>query len=310
MTENEAWDNPVLPQGPPAVPDQDREERTHVRERILRRFELWLDEILDSEQPPEGVAAEILAQLQTDASAEPLGEDQTGCDAYAMWSALTAMAEETRLQGRAFKQLHESLTPMQEAVGSVDAMLRRYEAALDQQEQKTAEAARQAAWSDVLGTLIDMRDRLLRGSQSAEAWLQRPGRERAPGFAAGILARFQSRRDEDRIQQQEEAVRSMLKGYSLCQEVLEEALARAGVRPIDCLGRPFDPLTMKAVDIGYGLDVPEGAVLEVYRPGYWRGETVYRPAEVKVAKRRQGAGQDQGEAQTPAALPGEQHGSQ
>ncbi len=287
MMDNEIRDNPVPAPGPPAPADHERQDRAHVRDRILRRFELWLDEILDGEQPPEGIAAEILEQLETDVPAEATGEDGAGCDSYALWSAVTAMAEETRLQGRAFKQLHDSLTPMQEMVGSVGAMLQRYETALDQQEQKIEQAARQAAWSDILAVLIDMRDRLLRGAQSAEAWLQRPRPEPESGPMAGLRAMFAGRKaDDGRTRQHDEAVRSMLTGYNLCREVLDEALARIGVRPIECLGRPFDPLTMKAVDIGYESDAPDGAVLEVYREGYWLGETVYRPAEVKVAKLR------------------------
>ncbi len=54
---------------------------------------------------------------------------------------------------------------------------------------------------------------------------------------------------------------------------------------MDCLGRPFDPATMKAVDIDTQSDAEDGTVLEVYRSGYWWNDTVYRPAEVKVARR-------------------------
>jgi molecular chaperone GrpE len=310
MMDDEIRDNSVPAAGPPAPADSERRDRAHVRDRILRRFELWLDEILDGEQPPEGIAAEILEQLETDVPAEAVGTEEAGCDSYALWSAVTAMAEETRLQGRAFKQLHDSLTPMQEMVGSVGAMLQRYEAALDRQEQEIEQAARQAAWSDILAVLIDMRDRLLRGAQAAEAWLRRPRSESESRPKTGLRALFGGgHADDGRTRQQDEAVQSMLTGYNLCREVLDEALANIGVRPIECLGRPFDPLTMKAVDIGYESDAPDGGVLEVYREGYRQGETVYRPAEVKVARQRPDAPRNAGEAPDSAFSQGGQHES-
>jgi molecular chaperone GrpE len=303
--DGETQDNPTPLQEQPSEPAS--QNRAHVRERILRRFELWLDEILDSEQPPEGIAAEILEQLETEAPPDASGEDRTGCDSYALWSAMTAMAEETRLQGRAFKQLHDGLSPMQDLVGSVGDMLHRYEASLDQQEQKAHETAQQAAWGDILETLIDMRERLLRGAQSVQAWLERPRPRQEAGLVASLCEKILRRQDDDRALQQDEAVRSLLEGYHLCREVLDEALAQIGVRSIDCLGRPFDPLTMRAIDVGYDSDAPDGAVLEVYRQGYQRGETLYRPAEVKVARRGQDAHQN---GQNPSSDQGGKYESQ
>ncbi|MBC8373184.1 MAG: nucleotide exchange factor GrpE [Planctomycetes bacterium] len=291
MTDSESQVYPVSDQDQPR--DDYRERRAHVRERILRRFELWLDEILDGEQPIEGISAEILEQLQADTPAEGSGETEAGCDLYALWSAVTTMTEETRLQGRAFKQLHDGLSPMEEMVGSVAAMLGRYQAALDLQEQKTNETWRQAAWKDILETLIDMRDRLIRGAESARTWIERPEPVQESGFLRRIRGRLFARQPDIREQQRDEVVRSLLKGYTLCQEVLDDAFAQIGVRPMDCLGQPFDPVTMKAVDIACESDVPDDTVLEVYRQGYWWGETAYRPAEVKVAAQRQQAQQDQ-----------------
>ena len=47
MTDSESQTYPVPDQDRPR--DNYREQRMHVRDRILRRFELWLDEILDGE---------------------------------------------------------------------------------------------------------------------------------------------------------------------------------------------------------------------------------------------------------------------
>jgi molecular chaperone GrpE len=271
---------------PPDRTEPDRENQAHVRERILRRFETWLDDALEAEQPPEGIAAQILEQLQADPAACGPGTAEAGCDLYSLWSVVTAMTEETRLQGRAFKQLHDSLSPMQELVGSVGATLQRYAASVDQQDQRINESTRQAVLKDVLGTLIDVRDRLIRGANSANTWLEQTQASPKLGPATRMWQKIFPPQAQVQAQH-EEAVQSLLTGYHLGQEVVDEALMRFGVRPMNCLGRPFDPGTMKAVDIEPQSDADDGTVLEVHREGYWWNEAVYRPAEVKVARRRQ-----------------------
>jgi molecular chaperone GrpE len=274
-----------LPVGPTDPAQSGQENQAQIRERILRQFETWLDEVLQGERPVEGIAARVLEQLQTEPAACAPEETEAGCDLYSLWSAVTAMVEETRLQGRAFKQLYDSLGPMRELVGSVDTTLHRYTASLDQQDQRVNEATRQTVVKEVLTTLIDLRDRLIRGADAAHTWLAHPPQAGRPGLAARLWRRVSP--PPARVPtQQEEAVRSLLKGYSLGQEVVDEALLRFGVRPMDSLGRPFDPATMRAVDIDPQSEAADGTVLAVYRQGYWWNETVYRAAEVKVARRR------------------------
>jgi molecular chaperone GrpE len=56
------------------------------------------------------------------------------------------------------------------------------------------------------------------------------------------------------------------------------ALSRNGVSPLDALGQPFDPAVHEAVEADPGGDT----VVAVYAPGYRLGESVLRPAMVKV----------------------------
>jgi len=286
----QAPDVPAAGEGSRARPPDSKEsglpDRTHVRERIVRRFETWLDDVLEGEGPIEGLAAEILEQLEAEPAACDSRAVETGCDLYSLWSAVTAMAEETRLQGRAFKQLHQSLTPMQGLVESVADVLQRYMTSLEQQDQRLSESTRQAVLQEVLGTLIDVRDRLVRGTETANIWLVQA--RTPPKLSLGQRLRQKIAVAEPRLRQEhEEAVLSLLKGYGLAQEVLDDALARLGVRPMDAVGRPFDPGAMKAVDLDDRSDAADGTVLEVYRQGYWWNNAVYRPAEVKVARKKE-----------------------
>jgi len=57
-----------------------------------------------------------------------------------------------------------------------------------------------------------------------------------------------------------------------------------GVRPIEVVGKPFDPAVAEAIAVHVAADVPENTVVEEARRGYTLGESVLRPAQVVVAK--------------------------
>src|SRR5712691_9054559 len=78
------------------------------RDEIVRRFEQWLDEALAAADPPSGIDAEILRSLAAESGDEPTGLDRR-CDSYALCATVTALTQEVKLQGRAFKELSEGL---------------------------------------------------------------------------------------------------------------------------------------------------------------------------------------------------------
>lgn len=61
-------------------------------------------------------------------------------------------------------------------------------------------------------------------------------------------------------------------------------MERTGLSRMDVLGQPFDPEWMRAVESVEADGVPPGAVAEEVRPGYVLGDTVLRPADVRVAR--------------------------
>src|SRR6266566_3844153 len=78
------------------------------RKQILLSFEAWLDRVLAEEEPPEGLPSEILARLSTESPHSTEGS----CDLYSMWSQMTALVQEVKLQGRSFKQLSDAVAPV------------------------------------------------------------------------------------------------------------------------------------------------------------------------------------------------------
>ena len=237
------------------------------RGQILSRFEALLDSALASEPPPSGIDAEILAAVIDGGS----GEDERHCDSYAMWAAMTALTQEIKLQGRAFQELNLTLAAQPEKIA---AELRVVYAERERTLQREAE---RRCRREILGSLLDLRDRLERGRELVRA------REAAIALAAQPRwwARMFGKPTSDPAM---EAIVALVRGYELGIERLDQTLDEFNAREIRCLGNSFDPRCMNAIESEESDEVPPGVVLEVYRSGYeWNGE-VFRPAQVKVSR--------------------------
>lgn len=64
----------------------------------------------------------------------------------------------------------------------------------------------------------------------------------------------------------------------------ENALAAAGLEPIESVGQPFDPELHEAVETFEGEPEDEGKVLSEHSRGYKIGNRLLRPARVKVGR--------------------------
>jgi molecular chaperone GrpE len=209
------------------------------REDILGRFQEWLDSTLTPEGPPPGIPNEILAGEENSFETAPT-------DLHAMWAAMTALTQEIKLQGRAFKQMSETLV------------------------RETERRSRK----EVLDALLEMRERLLRGLEAVRA----RGR-----LQPGLLDRIFRTRWQ-KIQRALDVVEALEQGQQLALQSLDDLLRDFLVQPIECEGEFFDPKRMNAVAVEETDAVTDGTVLAVYRTGYeWNGE-VYRPAQVRVAR--------------------------
>lgn len=74
-----------------------------------------------------------------------------------------------------------------------------------------------------------------------------------------------------------------VKGLEMITKQLSDALDRLGLKQIDAEGKPFDPKFHEAVMHVEDPDAPENTVVQVLQAGYMIGDTVIRPAMVKVA---------------------------
>ena len=265
--------------------------------RLRERLELWIEETLGQEQPIEGIDAELLRELDASQAVAPVQ-----ADLYTLWSAMTGLVQEVKLQGRAFNQLNESLARVTElptvVTRALDVLSRAVEAARGSSEAATRLAgaqrseiereAKRRALGQMLDLLLDLRDRLEHGHsvagdhlQRAEALIDRPVSPEAFVEAACELL---------------ESARAHEKGYLLGLRRLDEVLRDQGVTEIDCVpGDAFDPRTMHVVDVETTAEQPEATVVEIVRQGYELEGEIERYCDVIVTRRpptKQDAGRD------------------
>lgn len=264
-----------------------------LRVLILQRFAGWLDDILADEKPLEGVAAELLAELVDDKAPDTVDSAAGADDLHSTWAAMTALTQEIKLQGRAFKQLSEKMAPLAALDATIDKLLAKHqetqadarriieEVRADRTERETELklAARNRARRELIGVIIQIRDSLVIGLRSA-AGSQRKLKEDSNWSR---LNKFFINLSADQNHKLK-IVNSLKKGYQMGLDRIDEALQPLGVTEIVCEGKPFDPRVMKAADIEETGKVPDGTVLEVYRTGYMIDTEVLQPAQVKVSR--------------------------
>lgn len=237
------------------------------RNEIVSRFERWLDGALASEEPPSGIAGEILAALE---SADGGNGDETGD--YALWSAMTALTQEVKLQGRAFHQLNATI------IGQAGRIAEELRAAYREREREAQRETERRCRKEAINAFIDLHDRLGRGLETAR------GSERELAAASTAPKNWLERRFSTGADHHAaEAVAALRRGYELGFERVNQVLEEFNAYAMQCQGALFDPRRMNAVEREESAEVAEGTVLEVYRNGYeWNGELL-RPAQVKVA---------------------------
>lgn len=73
-------------------------------------------------------------------------------------------------------------------------------------------------------------------------------------------------------------------GIELIYRQLRDALEKEGVKPMDAVGKEFDPNFHEAVMQAPSEEYPDNVVIEELQKGYMLADRVIRPAMVKVAK--------------------------
>jgi molecular chaperone GrpE len=136
----------------------------------------------------------------------------------------------------------------------------------------------------------DYYDRLLRKTAEFDNYrrrIERERREQADQAVTDLLEELLLVVDDfDRALTVEpgEGAGAYRKGVELIHAKLHDLLRKRGVKPIEALGKDFDPNVHQAVVHESSPDHREGEVIGEMRRGYTIGDRLLRPAMVKVAK--------------------------
>ncbi|MFB3906195.1 MAG: nucleotide exchange factor GrpE [Acidobacteriota bacterium] len=177
-------------------------------------------------------------------------------DLHSLFSELAALRQELRLQNR--EQLRATRELQQARESFAGGPSRR-------DVRPASEAGNSLAVLDALLPFLDIRDAISRGLANTAAAVSRADRENLPG---------------------PDLLEAILLGQRLALERCDRALARAGIVPVQALGRRFDPNSMEAVETRDSKGASPGTVVEEVRGGFKQGDKVIRPARVIVTAMR------------------------
>ena len=131
------------------------------------------------------------------------------------------------------------------------------------------------------------KDMLLRTAAEYDNYKKRTERERealSEFVRAGVIKAFLPVADNiARSAQSDAASPEYVKGLEMIVKQLCEVLNKQGLVEIEAAGQPFDPNLHEAVMHVEDETLGENVVAEVLQAGYRLGDTVLRPAMVKVA---------------------------
>ncbi|MBU2495008.1 MAG: nucleotide exchange factor GrpE, partial [Candidatus Omnitrophica bacterium] len=121
----------------------------------------------------------------------------------------------------------------------------------------------------------ESRDHLLRLAAEFENFRKRTDNEkqRLAGFAESILlSKFLPILDSIeqvlKFSAEEEDKENLSAGLKLVTKELHRIFHDLGLKPLEALGKPFDPHTAEAVEVSEDPDCAEGTVLSILRTGY------------------------------------------
>jgi molecular chaperone GrpE len=190
------------------------------------------------------------------------GEDAGGeTDLFSLFAELAALRTEVKTESRLFRatldDLKEAYGWLRDNQGNLDQTLERFHGELPN--------LRRTALRPVLLDLLDLHDRLSAGLNALHNYRPVKG-----------WFRVKSRREDRRF------IESIREGQGMTLRRLEELLARQQIRPMDVLGKPVDPYTMKVVELDDRPGPESGIVTAELRKGFLWGDEVLRLAEVKA----------------------------
>src|SRR5882724_10772440 len=156
------------------------------------------------------------------------------------------------------------------------------------EELETRTKAAEQKTQEVQARFEQLRKQLQSETDGTRQRLNRAADERAQrekaDFIAGLLPVLDNLQRATDAAEAGSASEVIAEGVRRTASSFENALAAAGVEPIDAVGEVFDPELHEAVETVEGAPGDEGKVVAQHTRGYKIGERLLRPARVKVGR--------------------------
>jgi len=96
----------------------------------------------------------------------------------------------------------------------------------------------------------------------------------------------------DKITAQDEAAcsgatKEVCRGLDMIFKEFEKFFAGENIRPMESVGKPYDPMHHEVLAVVEGQDDNDGHVIQEVQKGFMCGEKVLRPAKVCIARKKQ-----------------------
>lgn len=216
----------------------------------------------------EAAKETLIDQFRTylDASQDALGpafKPAPGEEQFSLFAELAALNSEVKRESRQVREALDQFKAMFATLQSgYDLMARELERRQQDEPRRRRETLR-----PLLLHLLEVYDRLQAGIEvSLPPRRSFMSRWRRPDEVGEWLASFRE-------------------GQAITLRRLDQILSEYQLRPVDALGQSFDPHTMRVVEVESRADAAAGVVTAELRKGFYWGEDLLRPAEVKVNRR-------------------------
>lgn len=78
----------------------------------------------------------------------------------------------------------------------------------------------------------------------------------------------------------------VVKGLEMIFKEFSRVFEAEGIRPMEPVGKPYDPMATEILSVVDGDDSNDGLVTEELQKGFYYGDKILRPARVKIAQKK------------------------
>lgn len=267
---------------PAAAPAAVTEQAEDSLEEALRRLrwrrlqhEAWAEAAATT---PAATASLPEADVQIEVEEEP---------AFDFGAAFEELQRELRRVGRELFKTNRAAEGQQETFSAALEEIRQLAAIIAQVPAQSAEAindARFEAKAALCRDLLRLGDTVEASLAAADELIARL-QPQAAQPTVGLVFRFAAARQmRDSLTEAVTALRQWRDGQALLVERVQAILLAAGARPMETIGRSFDPTLHRAVATEARRDLTPGTIIGEELRGYTLEGRILRYAEVIVAK--------------------------